>query len=221
MHATVAVDDLDQSVAGGSFLWTRHAVTTVRDVDLERGIVEAEHDGYRRLDAPVGHRRYVVAPPGWDSMLVLDLLDGEGRHRFRTSWPLHPDLEVEDRGSTQFVERATQPVLQLATASTAAVSPYRVRGDEQDGLGWWSHHFESRTPAWLIGGVVEDAECPVAIATVLTVSASRDTRVEELMVTRDGAGGLEVTWTDGAARPVVRIDARTAGAVSYDWLVPA
>lgn len=225
MHATVAVDDLDQSVSGGSFLWTRHAVTTVRTVDLERGIVEAEHDGYRRLDAPVRHRRYVVAPPGWDSVLVLDLLDGEGQHRFRTSWPLHPDLGVEDHGPTQLVERATEPVLQVASASTAAIHPYRVRGDDEKGLGWWSHHFESRTPAWLIGGVVEAAECPVAIATVLTVSASREMsreiRVEELMVARDESGGVEVTWKDGTARPVVRIDTGTPGAVRYSRLVPA
>jgi hypothetical protein len=218
MHATVAVDDLDQSVAAGPFLWTRHAVTTVRAVDLERGVVEAEHDGYRRLDTPVRHRRYLLAPPDWDSLLVLDLLDGAGRHRFRTSWPLHPDLDVEDHGATRIVRRAAEPVLQVACASTAAARPYRVRGDD-DGLGWWSHRFESRTPAWLIGSVIEGAECPVAMATVLTVSTSCEIRTENLTVTRDGSGGVEVTWTDGTSRPMVRVDVDTPGAVSYDVAV--
>jgi uncharacterized heparinase superfamily protein len=245
MHATVAVDDLDQSVAAGPFLWTRHAVTTVRSVDLERGVVEAEHDGYRRLDAPVRHRRYLVAAPDRDWVLVLDLLDGTGRHRFRTSWPLHPDLDVEDRENTQVVLRAGRPVLQVAATSTTACRPYRVRGAD-DGLGWWSHRFESRTPSWLIGTVVEDAECPVAMATVLSFSNDRfpndrfpndrfpndrfpndrfpndrfsnhrDPQVEELSIARDESGGVEVTWKHGPARPAVRIDPSTPGAVSCD-----
>ena len=214
MHATVAVDDLDQSVAGGPFMWTRHAVTSVRGMDLARGVVEAEHDGYTRLDNPVRHRRYLVAPPDRDWALVLDLLDGTGRHRVRTSWPLHPDLDVEDHGTTHMVTRAGGPVLQVASAGTAPVDLYRVRGDD-DGLGWWSHRFESRTSAWLIGAVAESVSGTVAIATVLTVSDGRGLRAEDLSIARDGSGRVDVTWTDGTTRPAVGIDTGTPGAVSY------
>ncbi len=45
-HATVTVDGHDQSDMGGPFLWTRHARTRVRAVDLDAGVVDAEHDGY-------------------------------------------------------------------------------------------------------------------------------------------------------------------------------
>ncbi|GAA5110955.1 alginate lyase family protein [Pseudonocardia adelaidensis] len=217
-HATVAVDDLDQSVSGGPFLWTRHARTTVRAVDLERGIVEAEHDGYRRLDDPVRHLRYLVAGPDRDWALVLDLLDGRGRHRFRTSWPLHPALDVDDRQDVQVVLRAGVPVLHVASTSTAPGRPYRVRGGA-DGLGWWSERFESRTPAWLIGTVVEDARCPVAIATVLSIPNDRMQKLEGLSIAWDRSGGAEVTWTNGSTQPVVRVDPSTPGAVSCDLLV--
>ncbi|MHA6616957.1 heparinase II/III domain-containing protein [Pseudonocardia sp. DLS-67] len=221
MHATVEVDRLDQSVAGGPFLWTRHAATSVRGMDLGRGVVEAEHDGYTRLDDPVLHRRYLVAPPDRDWVLVLDLLEGTGRHRFRTSWPLGPDLDVEAHGPTQLVTRAGVPVLQVASTSTAALDSYQVRGDDDEGLGWWSPSFESRVPAWLVGAVVEDAECPVVVATVLTVSADRDLRVEDLWVARDGSRGVDVTWTDGTTRAAVRVDTGTPGAVSFDVAVLA
>jgi uncharacterized heparinase superfamily protein len=219
MHATVAVDDLDQSVAGGPFLWTRHARTTVRAVDLERGIVEAEHDGYRRLDAPVRHRRYLVAAPDRYWALVLDLLEGSGRHRFRTSWPLHPDLDVEEWEAGHLVLRAGMPVLQVASTSTAPSRPYRVRGGD-DGLGWWSDRFESRTPAWLVGTVAEDAECPLAMATVLSLTDEPAPQVKGLSIAWEASGGMEVTWNFGASRPVIRVDPSTPGAVSCDLPVP-
>lgn len=220
MHATVEVDGLDQSVAGGPFMWTRHAVTAVRSIDLVRGVVEAEHDGYTRLPDPVRHRRYLVAPPDQDWALVLDLVEGAGRHRLRTSWPLHPDLDVALVGTNQVVTRAGTPVMQIASAGTTALAPYQVRGDDDEGLGWWSHRFESRTPAWLIGVVADDAQCPAVIATVLTVCADREPRVTDLCIARDGRGGVDVTWTDGTARPTVRVDTRVPGAISHGLAVP-
>ncbi|MFC5231374.1 alginate lyase family protein [Pseudonocardia zijingensis] len=218
MHATVAVDDLDQSVAGGPFLWTRHARTTVRAIDLPRGVVEAEHDGYRRLDAPVTHRRYLVAPPGRERVLVLDLLEGDGHHRIRTCWPLHPDLEIEELAAGHLARRDGVPVLQVVSASTVPGSPYRVRGAD-DGLGWWSDRFEHREPAWLVGSVVERTRCPVAIATMLCPMGDHAQAVDGLSVARKGTGEVEVTWTDGHTRTVVRVDPRTPGAVSSELLV--
>src|SRR5262249_47389833 len=144
MHPTATVDDLDQSVPGGAFLWVQHASTTVRAVDLARGVVEAEHDGYRRLAAPVWHRRYLIAPPEWDAALVVDLFTGQGTHRFRTAWPLHPELNVHQYDTSTIVMRGSAPVLQVASAATTPCTLYAVRGEENERVGWWSHRFESR-----------------------------------------------------------------------------
>jgi hypothetical protein len=194
MHATVTVDDEDQSVPGGPFLWVRHAATTVRSVDLERGIVEAEHDGYRRLAEPVTHRRYVVAPPDRHSVLVVDLLTGEGAHRVRTSWPLHPGLAARTAGTTHLVSRDGRPVLQVATAATAQAEPWAVRGDEQARLGWWSSRFEAWEPAWLVGNVLDAAAMPAVVATVLTVSGCAEPVVGGLTV--GGTDVIEVSGTE-------------------------
>jgi uncharacterized heparinase superfamily protein len=190
-HATVAVDDEDQSVPGGPFLWVRHANTTVRSVDLEHGIVEAEHDGYTRLAEPVTHRRYVVAPRGQNSLLVVDLLTGEGEHRIRTAWPLHPELDVRTAEGTHFVTRDGRPVMQIATS---AGDPWSVRGDEETRLGWWSPRFEAWEPSWLVGTVLEAARLPVVAATVLTVSEHAAPVVEGLSI--DGTDVIEVSWTE-------------------------
>jgi hypothetical protein len=214
-HATVAVDDEDQSVAGGPFLWVRHATTAVRSVDLERGIVEAEHDGYTRLAEPVTHRRYVVAPREQTSVLVVDLLTGVGEHRVRTAWPLHPELDARTAGDTHLVTRDGRPVLQVATAATAPAAPWAVRGDETARLGWWSPRFESWEPAWLVGTVLEAVRVPVVVATLLTVTELAEPIVDGLTVARTDV--IEVSWTErrGDAVEVLSatLDTRTPGAV--------
>ncbi|MGH4012312.1 MAG: alginate lyase family protein [Pseudonocardiaceae bacterium] len=219
MHPTASVDDLDQSVPGGVFLWVRHAVRTVRAVDLARGVVEAEHDGYHRLAAPVGHRRYLVAPPEWDAALVLDLFVGEGKHRIRTAWPLHPELDVRQHTMSHLVTRDGEPVLHVASAASGPARCYAVWGDENQRLGWWSHQFESRTPSWLVGTVIEAATMPLVVATVLAVPRAVAPAVEDLAVRLRG-GQIEVCWCGTDAHPSVRVDTRTPGAVSYQLSAP-
>jgi hypothetical protein len=206
MHPTASVDDLDQSVQGGPFLWIRHAVTSVRGVDLVRGVVDAEHDGYARLHEPVHHRRWLVAPPDWSATVVVDLFTGVGVHRLRTAWPLHPDLAARTVGSVHHVDRAGVPVLAIATAATAPTVGYAVHGDEEERLGWWSDRFESRRPAWLVGAVAEEVAMPVAVASVLTPGEPPADLAVHL---RDDV--IDVSWAD---RWSVRIDTRAAGAVS-------
>jgi hypothetical protein len=211
-HGTVTVDDVDQSVSGGAFLWTRHAVTTVRTVDLERGLVEAEHDGYTRLAEPVTHRRYLLAPPDQRAVAVIDLLTGVGAHRIRTSWPLAPDLDVRTDGAAHVADRSGRPVLRITTAATGPARGWALRGDEQQRLGWWSGWFESRAPAWLVGSVLEDAALPLAVLTVLT---SGDEVTEARVQLRDGQ--LEAGWASPCGTARIQIDTRRAGAVRTQY----
>ena len=165
-HATLAVDGEDQSVLAGAFMWSRHAQVTVHEVDLDRGIVDAEHDGYQRLDEPVTHRRRVEASRDGDGFVVVDVLLGAGRHRASVSWPLAPDLTATAVPDGHTVLRDGSPVLQIATAATVPLEHARVVGDEQSHLGWWSDRLESRRPAYLLTSVGEGA-VPLVIATVV------------------------------------------------------
>ena len=62
-HPTVCVDGRNQAVMGGPFYWSGHAATALGWVDLDRGIVDAEDVGYRRLDDPVVRRRWPMPRP--------------------------------------------------------------------------------------------------------------------------------------------------------------
>lgn len=211
IHATVSVDGLDQSVIGGPFLWTRHARVRVRSVDLARGVVDAEHDGYRRLSDPVTHRRCLVVPPGWRSAAVLDLVTGRGTHEIRTSWPLPPTLDIAPAGSEHIVTHDGVSDLQMLHGGSQELIREEVRGDEARGLGWWSSRLESREASWLVGARTV-GPMPVALVTVLHAPADLDRRATNLDValvdralTASWSEGdidfwIEMSFTDGSVR---------------------
>lgn len=94
-HNTITVDGMDQSSLLG--LWhvvrparaTLHEWITAQHFDF----VDGSHDGYTRLRQPVTHRRQIlfVKPEYW---IILDLLDGQGQHRFDLHFHLMPDAKV-------------------------------------------------------------------------------------------------------------------------------
>lgn len=198
-HGTVCVDDVDQSVAGGPFLWTEHARVRVRRVDLAAGLVEAEHDGYLRLANPVRHVRWLIAPPGENTVVVVDLIEATGEHSAVVSWPLAPDLDVRCDATRHHARRAGQPLLSLTYAATSPVELVEVRGDEDSNLGWWSTRLESRRPAWLVG-VRSALRGPAVLVTALEPGGAA--AVTDLAV-HLSAGQIVVTWReDGRSREV-------------------
>jgi glycosyltransferase involved in cell wall biosynthesis len=210
-HPTVCVDGVDQSVIGGPFYWSTHATTTVRSVDVVRGIVDAEHDGYRRLDHPVTHRRWLIAPPGDPTVVVVDLLDGPSVHDVAVSWPLHPELDWIPTSDGHLIDRDDVPVLQLSYAATAPVELGQVRADPDSDLGWWSDRLEARTPAWLLTARARTA-LPLAMLTLLrTADAGAVTTPD---IARDGAS-ITVGWSEHGIRRGLRIDTKGNGAVTH------
>jgi hypothetical protein len=208
-HATVCVDGLDQSVIGGPFFWSRHATTKVRTVDLVRGIVDAEHDGYRRLDDPVVHRRWLIAPPDDPTVVVVDLIDGLSEHDVTVSWPLHPELEVTPVRDGHIVDREGVRVLQICYAATTPIATTQVKADLESHLGWWSDRLESRTPSWSVGARCS-AATPVAFVSLMrTVDAGAITEPTIVMNGRK----LVVSWSEHGVDRGVTIDRTSSGAI--------
>jgi hypothetical protein len=209
VHPTVSVDGLDQSVIGGPFYWRRHAKTTVHSIDLDGGIVDAEHDGYRRLDDPVVHRRWLVAQPGDATVAVVDLIDGRSEHDVAVSWPLHPELDSTPTVDGQIVTRDGLLVLELYYAATSPIEAEQVRADPDSHLGWWSDRLESRVPAWVVGAQSRTT-APVVILSLLRVG---DVGViGRAEVVRNGSM-LTAHWSEQNVRRGLTIDTSRCGAV--------
>ncbi|WP_090354275.1 heparinase II/III family protein [Mycolicibacterium fluoranthenivorans] len=208
-HPTVCVDNTDQSTIGGPFYWRHRSRTRVHAVDLERGIVDAEHDGYRRLDDPVVHRRWLIAPPDTATVVVVDLIDGRAAHDIAVSWPLHPDLHSTPTSEGQRITRDRLPVLELCYAATSPIVAEQTRADGDSHLGWWSDRLEARVPAWLAGARCRSCT-PVAILSVLRVSDLG--ALAEPRITHD-ASTLTASWSERGGRRELTIDASRPGAV--------
>lgn len=200
-HATVCVDGENQSVAGGPFFWRRHASVKVRGIDLESGIVDAQHDGYERLPGRVFHRRWVLAPPKGRTQLIIDLITGKGQHSCLQNWTLHPSLDVLPCQSGHVLSRENQTVGQLLYAASADVEIGQVRGDRDSNLGWWSDELESRTPAWWLS-----ASCKTDLPLVMVAlfSPSDGIATENLSV-KPREDLIEVDWTEGGQTRSVKV----------------
>lgn len=131
-HNTLVIDGEDQSQPKSAFTWERlpqvtpQAWTTGDKFDLFVG----SHDGYRRLENPVTHQRWVFNLKG-QFYLIRDLALGAGEHALDLNWHLHPSLWQRTTKDSMFFDRTGRTGLRILTSES--------RGWTRDvRRGWWS-----------------------------------------------------------------------------------
>ena len=167
-HNTVTVDGLDQAVQETGFIWSDPFNCRVLRRERTRAgyLVEAEHDGYRRLPEPVLHRRALLwAAPG--SMVVSDSFAGSGTHAFALHFHLHPDtLVTREEGWWCLRRERSRVLLRLVGEDDFELLP---GGGEDPPLGWHSPAYGIKRPAPLLR-CRKRGECvEVSFRTVITL----------------------------------------------------
>jgi len=145
-HNTVTVDGENQSEIGGNFLWLRKANVACElwETGSESDRFVGSHDGYRRLDDPVVHRRELLLEKASRRIVVTDTLDCAGQHRAECCWHFSEACEVwlEDKvlharnGDSMVRLRMAEPALKFELHS----------GDEDPPCGWVSRSFDVKIP---------------------------------------------------------------------------
>ncbi|MGW4525994.1 alginate lyase family protein [Amycolatopsis sp. NPDC004378] len=149
-HNTLELDGTDQSVSGGPFLWTRHAVTKVLAVHTpEDGPSRwsAAHDGY----APAVHRR-TVELAGADLTITDEVLRAEGT-TVRLAFHFGPDVRVvldESRARLSWERDGERRTAALTLPESLTWTSHR--GEQEPPLGWYSPGFGVREPATTLVG---------------------------------------------------------------------
>ncbi|MCP2194181.1 Heparinase II/III N-terminus [Williamsia deligens] len=218
-HATVTVDGRDQSDMGGPFLWTRHARVRVRAVDLDAGVVDAEHYGYDDGPDGVVHRRWVITPPDdvLPGVLVVDRVTGAGLHTVTSTFPLAPAIDIDPDDArdspTIGLRRGDTSVGFITSAATVPIRPWRVRGDESTHRGWSSARLEQRTPAWWVG--VDSSERVRAVSSASFIAVTKGSALRcELSLSDDGSLIRVHLLCEGVRRECV-VDTHGDGRVAF------
>jgi hypothetical protein len=149
-HNTIRVDRQDQSVSGGSFLWLNHARAKCHrfESSVDRDVWEASHDGYLRLRDPVRHRRKIILDKRSGTIVVTDLLQGDGRHRAEQFWHFAEGCVVSRNTGKGIMVRHGDVTILLVPPE-----PFRTRlarGDETSPAGWVSRRFDEKIPTWTL-----------------------------------------------------------------------
>jgi uncharacterized heparinase superfamily protein len=90
-HNTLVVDDKNSSEVWSGFRVARRAKVRSIGLDIEKAIVSAEHNGYKRLEKPIIHKR--VWRFAANKVLISDELDNEFKSAV-AYLHLHPDCQI-------------------------------------------------------------------------------------------------------------------------------
>ncbi len=146
-HNTVTVDGQDQMDMLSRFTWVdwaRGGVLRQGDFDGMQGWL-GEHDGYRRLEDPVTHRRSVLNLGG-DRWLVVDHLTGKRSHDYRLHWLL-PDLSYERDGNIIRLFSEEKNIQVAVGTLKMQANPSVMRGDPESTRGWRSRYYGRKEAA--------------------------------------------------------------------------
>jgi len=145
-HNTVVVDDLDQSMQSGNFMWSRHAIARCLHFG-EHGAVQrflGEHDGYSALRAPIEHQREILYDTIRRIFTIRDIFEGQGTHEISHRWHFSERLAPAVRDDEISVATKKHRIRIVPEAMPLHVESYRG-GTAEEG-GWISRRFGHKEP---------------------------------------------------------------------------
>ncbi|GGC02699.1 hypothetical protein GCM10011572_25830 [Pseudoduganella buxea] len=144
-HNTVQVDRQDQSEIGGNFMWLKKANARLLSHQADGAVqhFEGEHDGYRRLADPVGHRRRIEFDATAGMLVVTDVLECRGEHDIALHWQFAEGCTVTVAGGGLRVNGRRQS---LAMTCSSGNDVELLRGSDVPLGGWISRQFDEKSP---------------------------------------------------------------------------
>lgn len=147
-HNTVTVDEQDQAMPGGTFIWLKRADAKVLEWNPERQTVLAEHEGYRNLRAGVIHQRKIALQS--NRLELADELRGTGEHRLEWRFHFAPECDVRLTGSfCQVVWNCGRISMKLESQIT-----WSLKKGASD-AGWISESFGIKRPTVSLCGTLK------------------------------------------------------------------
>lgn len=150
-HNTLCIDDENQSVSGGNFMWLNKAEASCElwEPGENQDHFIGTHDGYTRLADPVTHRREITLIKAERKIIITDTITCKGKHSIKGYWHFSEacSVEMKDKGIEAVNQGKTIILGYVADASYQI-----VKGDAERPAGWVSRNFDvkeaSHTVIW-------------------------------------------------------------------------
>jgi hypothetical protein len=156
-HNTVTVDNQDQSVMLGPFMWGHRADSRCIEWDPwpdGGGKIVAEHGGYLRLRDPVVHRRSIELDPKARSVTIFDEIVAAANHHLAICFHLAEHCRASSDSAGTF--RISLPEGELTLTVDLRLNATLIEGNEPFKGGWVSRGYHRKAPAFTL---VAEGEC--------------------------------------------------------------
>ena len=141
-HNTVRINGKDQSVIGGSFLWTEKAESQL--LSISGSSVCGRHIGYRRLRQGVIHEREITFLDPGNSYSVTDRISTRGEVQVEQFFHLAPECQCEREGDAFRIENGGAVIRIVPSTDIAQADAFR--GSLNPRAGWYSPGFDRKEP---------------------------------------------------------------------------
>ena len=154
-HNTVVVDNVDQSVAGGNFMWLKRADARCEywSCDADSDLLIGSHNGYLRLADPVLHRRRLLFKRSSRRLTVTDTLNCKAQHRVTSHWHLAENCRVQIQGNTLMVQSGGRNMTITLREPDGKFEMRRAQDNPP--MGWVSRQFDVKVPATTVGATFD------------------------------------------------------------------
>lgn len=151
-HNTIEVDDKDQSIMLGLFLWGKRAQARCLEwhPSDNGGRVRGEHTGYLRLKEPVLHRRSIQLEGLTRLLQIADEIVTKGQHTIRFALHFSPTCTLEQLDETGFRIFCRNGCALLRLDRNLDIRLFH--GSQKPPLGWRSSGYHQKQPCTTLIG---------------------------------------------------------------------
>lgn len=138
-HNTVTINERDQSLMGGAFLWLKHAQVEMEQVvNQENGQLEisAHCRGYGGKE-PL-HRRRVITEMSAGKLEIIDHIEGSHDATFNVYFHFAPDVQLSEQLDGTYIATRVSENHELTIALDEKLSWSVKTGQLDPPMGWYS-----------------------------------------------------------------------------------
>ena len=152
-HNTLRLDDADQAVSAGPFLWLTRPHSALTETTAAAGasvqIWQASHDGYSRLPEPATHHRRAELRGNEGTLILTDWIEASAEHKATLLFHFGPLVTVALDGAAA---RLSWPGGNARLSLPPSLSWTAHRGETNPPLGWYSRAFGHKQPSTTLAG---------------------------------------------------------------------